>query len=349
MTVVKASLGFIERVYSTAVVGSPPRGFIVGSEGDGDCTYYTVPGFDAVTVAGNPGGTTDICPHPTNGDVFFAVTGFKPVFQAPESHFNVVRRESDGTWRMHPVEKIPYLHRFDIIVRGGVLYLLAATLCSAKREIEDWSSPGEVFVAPLDSKTLRPGKRKTVLGDVTKNHGLTRTVVDGRDCFLISAETGLWKLTVPGDPMDDWAVEQWLDEPASDAAVCDIDGDGEVELAVVSPFHGDTFRILKRRDGGWETVYSREIAFGHVVWGGEINGIPSFLLGYRKLDEALLVLRSDQSGQIVETVIGTDIGPSQVSVIQETGSCSILSANRKTGKIDAEVALYTLFEDSIVV
>lgn len=346
MTVIKSSIDKIERVYSTATVGSPPHALLVASEGYGPCKLYAAPSFEPCVVDGNPGGTTDLCPHPRDDSIFFAVSGFVPVFDAAESHFNVVRRNGDG-WLMTPIEKVPYLHRFDVLDRGGRLFLIGATLCESKKERDDWSSPGEVFVREIHADTFALGEPTSILGDQYVNHGFIRTVWDGREVYLISSRSGLWRLDIPRDPLGEWNAVQILDEPISDSAVCDIDGDGSDELAVISPFHGDTFRIMKPSGSSMEVVHSRSIEFGHVLWGGQINGIPSFILGYRKAEKALVLIRFVE-GQFVETVLDTGGGPSQVSVYQDPFSCSILAANRATGIVDGEVALYTLFEDAEV-
>jgi len=346
VTIVKSSLDMIERVYSTATLGTPPTALLAASEGYGPCKLYSTPSLDGVVIDGNPGGTTDLCPHPSDNDVFFAVTGFVPVFDAAQSHFNVVRRDGDE-WSMTAIEKIPYLHRFDVLEKGGRLYLVGASLCERKDARDDWSSAGEVFVREIDPKTFALGERRNILGDLYVNHGFTRTVFRGREVYLISSRSGLHEIEIPDDPLGDWNTRQLLDEPMSDSAVCDIDGDGIDELATISPFHGDSFRILKPNGTAFEEMYSKKIEFGHVLWGGETNGVPSFFLGYRKAEMALVLIRF-VDGRFVETAVDAGGGPSQITVFQNPCSCSVLVANRATGVVDGEVAVYTIFEDAQV-
>ena len=47
-----------------------------------------------------------------------------------------------------------------------------------------------------------------------------------------------------------------LDTPASDAVLVDLDGDGEKELAVLSPFHGDKISIYKKKEGVFHQIYA---------------------------------------------------------------------------------------------
>ena len=69
-------------------------------------------------------------------------------------------------------------------------------------------------------------------------------------------------------------------------AVCDLDGDGQEELAVIEPFHGDAFVIYKKDGGQYREIYRypTPVSFLHAIWGGRLCGENVFLAGCRELD-----------------------------------------------------------------
>jgi hypothetical protein len=348
MTIIKESIDRIERVYSAAFMGPPAsKKLLIASEGYGECKVYTLPDYRRQTVLGNPGGTTDLCPHPFDDSIFFAIGNFVPVFQAEEAKLVYVKNGKDGLWRMEPIRTIPFLHRIDVFAKNGKLYFVGATLCGAKKDKDDWSEPGKILVGEIDETTFELKNVRTVLDGLYRNHGFLRTEFNGRESYLVSGDKGAWVIPVPENPGEDWPSDKLFDFAVSDMAVCDIDDDGMEEPAVITPFHGDTFTIYKQTGKEYREIYSRKIEFGHVLWGGKVNGIPSFILGYRQADRKLLLIRRGAGGNFREYTIDTDCGPSQIACIQGLNCFHILSANRKVGIVDGEVALYTIFGDGI--
>lgn len=347
MRVIKQKIDTIERVYATSFWGEPqPRKMLVASEGFGECKVISLPGFEKETVLNNPGGTTDLCPHPNDDSVFFAICGFIPVFKSEEAHFAYVKKNDGGEWEMKPIKKIPFLHRFDLVQRNQKLFFIGGILCGSKKNMDDWSDPGRVIVAEIDPATYELKNETVILEGLPRNHGFIRTSFKGVESCLISCDNGVW--VIPFEESFPEKIKSWklLDSPASDVAVFDIDGDGDDEIAMITPFHGNQFSIQKEVNGEYKSIYEREIEFGHVLWGGLVNGIPSFVLGYRKGNEQLLLLRNDGSGGFTETLIDDGAGPSQISGYQGVNCYHILSANRRTGNFVADVLLYTLFEES---
>jgi hypothetical protein len=345
MKVVKKKIDMIERVYAASFMGDTiPSEMLIASEGYGECKVYDLPDMQAHTVQGNPGGTTDLCPHPFKENVFFAISNFVPVFQAQEAKLVRVERDHSGEWTMHPIMDIPFLHRIDVFGKDGRIYFVGATLCGSKQDKDDWSDPGKVLVGEIDASSYELINLRPVLEGLLRNHGFIRTSFKGQDAYLISGDTGVKVLPVPAEPSNDWAGEELFDFAVSDVAVCDIDDDGDQEIGAILPFHGNRFVIFKQNGSEYESIYERKIEFGHVLWGGSLNGIKSFILGYRQSDQKLIVIRKGSDG-FSEDLVDVDCGPSQIACAQGTGCFHILSANRKVGIVDGEVALYTLFEE----
>ena len=67
----------------------------------------------------------------------------------------------------------------------------------------------------------------------------------------------------------DWSVETLTEDAASDMTFADFDGDGEKEMLVMTPFHGDTVKIYKRVNGAYACVktFEEKYEFAHGIWG----------------------------------------------------------------------------------
>jgi hypothetical protein len=122
-------------------------------------------------------------------------------------------------------------------------------------------------------------------------------------------------------------------------AVCDIDGDGKLEIATIEPFHGSKGIIYKEIRGMLVPVLEHEYEFGHVVWGGTLAGKPAFLIGGRKGGRELNCFTwNAREGAIERILIDDTGGASNIAVCHKADCDMILAANREIG----EVALYEI-------
>ena len=129
-------------------------------------------------------------------------------------------------------------------------------------------------------------------------------------------------------------------------AFADMDGDGEPEMLTISPFHGDTVRILKKQNGQYRTVYTYEkpAEFAHGIWGGDILGKQGVLVGHRKGERNLMFFTCGEEGYEAE-IIDRNVGPANVLSYQTEEKSYILSANREIN----EIALYEVEEGETTV
>lgn len=82
-----------------------------------------------------------------------------------------------------------------------------------------------------------------------------------------------------------------MDEAASDAVLVDLDQDGEKELVLISPFHGEHIYFYKKIDGAYKKVYTYDTAdFAHAIYGGTLLGKPAVIIGHRKERETFFSL-----------------------------------------------------------
>ena len=309
------------------------QNILFASEGQGACYAFSVPDFARSTVWDGPGGTMSIVPIPGKNGDFLAVQRFFPTFRAEAAVVVWGRFDADGGWTIKPVLALPYIHRFDILQRGGRLYFLGATLCTSKRETADWSSPGKLYAAELPDDLTVPMKLSVIKDGLTKNHGYCHVVRDGSDCGVIACEEGVFSVSTPAEKDGAWHISQLLSRPVSDVAMVDIDSCGELELVTIEPFHGTDFLIHKRIDGVWRELYRypEPMDFVHVAWGGLLRGVPTVIGGYRRGAKALFLLQV-QDGKIAPTVIDEGFGPSNIAVLNGAERDLIITANREAGQ-----------------
>ena len=122
----------------------------------------------------------------------------------------------------------------------------------------------------------------------------------------------------PSDDNDKWKIEKIIDGSFSEGDMIDIDGDGEQEIALISPFHGNNFEIYKMIDGSYKKVYEfpEPADFFHVAHAGYINNKPVFLGGGRKGKEKLFYVTYDSDKkEFITNVIDSGQGPSNAVLL----------------------------------
>ena len=312
--------------------------YLLATDDIGPCYCIDAQDHTCETVWEAPGGTMSIIPLPgTNGE-FLASQYFLPNFSA--LHARIVRMSRiDGRWNQQVWMELPYVHRFDLLHRGGQYYFLGCILSTTQEEQADWSKPGTLVAAPIGADYVPPAPLETSFTGMSRNHGYCRVDRDGYAQAYTACDQGVFRVTPPPAPGQGWIVEQLLDRPASDVAVCDLDGDGQEELATIEPFHGNQFVIYKQDGAGYREIYRypTPVDFLHAIWGGKLCGEPVFLAGCRALDKELFVIRWTPEGPR-ETIIERGHGPSNVAVFGDGDTDYILTANRQSD----EGAIFTV-------
>ncbi len=317
------------------------RWLLFAAENDGPCYAYEEKTGRRVTVWEHPGGTMSMIPlEGTNGE-FLAVQGFRSGFMAQNTSLAWVVPQKDGPWKVKTVLKHPFIHRFDIFHLNGVNYVLICTLATSKKDKDDWSDPGKLWVGTLPEDLENGEIQLEILEEgMLKNHGYCRVEWEGKVAGLTTCAGGLFLVIPPQEKGASWTVEKLIDRPISDVAAVDIDGDGQLELATIEPFHGNEFVINKKGENGYEIVYRypNVMNFGHVVWGGTLAGEPCFIGGNRRENKELFLVRGVKAEKPCFTTEMIDVGqgPSNIAVIHEDGLDRILAANREI----AQAAIY---------
>jgi hypothetical protein len=268
-------------------------------------------------------------------DEFLAGQKFFRLFDWEQARLVWVKANPDRSFSVQPVWKSAYLHRFGVIARHGIRYLIGCTLAAHKEAADDWSHPGAVYVGELPDDPAQPFDLQILRDDFYKNHGFELIVLGGVECALIACDSGAYLLTPPEQRGGRWGCEQILPQPVSDIAAIDLDGDGEIEYACIEPFHGRYYRVYKKIGSAYRCIFEHPETsdFYHVATSGFIAGKPVFIGGCRRGAQQLFLLQWNHTRQAVETILVDEgVGPSNAIIVQVDGQDMILSANREAGQ-----------------
>lgn len=341
------------RIYKT-IVDDLPMSYAVGwlnrggklygiaaSEGRDRCIVFDPDQrSEPETVWTDAGGTMSISQIKGDG-TFLAVQNFFKGFQAASACIVCAKPLVTGGWQVEKYLDLPYVHRFDVVEVEGKQFLLACTLCDGKEYKQDWSRPGRVWLGEMKEDGC---ELKTLIPGITKNHGFYRGRRNGRNVVLVSGMEGLFEIQIPERSDGEWRWERLMEKEISDAAVVDLDQDGEDEIVTIEGFHGTRVVVNKLSGGQWREVYSCPVKFGHVVWGGNMLGRNSLLIGYREENAPLILMRKKEGPDFrMEHIFIDELeGPTNISVLSEENRGRILCSCGRTQR----VVIYDLTEES---
>ena len=312
--------------------GTEKAVFASEREGDGKIISLDLEHFKTCTLAESPGGCMNVISLPGDEAGFLAIQRFFPVFQSEDAVI-VWGWKADEGYRYKEVQKLPFVHRIEVIHYQGEDLLIAASLCGSKRYQDDWESPGSIYAGTIDYTSRSITGFHVICDGIIQNHGLTRVEKDGVPGVLASGKCGVFLLSPSERAGCDWEKQSYIGTPASDAVVVDIDEDGQWEMGVISPFHGDRFQIYKRTGGIWRVVYELpgKHEFGHAIWGGMLNGRPGFIVGFRGGGmESYLILSED--GEYKAHLIDQGTGAANITVVHSNGCDYVCAANRQSDR-----------------
>lgn len=347
----KKSIYSLDKCYSIApLLYQNKQHFLVAAEKVNECVLFDMEGNVADVIWKDPGGTMSMIQVPDRDGQFLATQKFYSPNDSKEARIVIVTAKENGKWGIETLVELPHVHRFDILERNGVHYLVACTLKSGHDYKDDWSKPGKVYVAELPKDlsgfSIDNQLKLTVLKEnMIKNHGYYRVVDEGIETSIISAESGVYQFVPPSKKEEEWEIKKLLDTPASDAVLVDLDEDGEKELVVLSPFHGDQIRIYRKQEGTYNQVYEYEkrAEFLHAIGIGVIAQKPVLILGHRNGEQNLMLFTFDQEKKDYQMqLMDSNCGSANVSIFYRGTNMVLISANRETN----EVALYQIEADS---
>lgn len=349
MRVEKKVIDHVEKCYAVSeFTYDKERHLLCSAEGNGPCNAYDLQGNLVETLWRGPGGVMTLLQLPDAPQpVLLATQGFFSPDNAAGAKIVYYYRKDTG-WVCETLCELPFVHRFGIVEGKEKKYLVAATLKSANAFDGDWTCPGRVWTAPLPEDIFRyneehPLRMYPLISGLYKNHGFCINQNTEGSYAVVGTDNGVYTIFPPEDCCGEWRFEQIFDVPVSDMLYQDLDGDGEKELLVLTPFHGEDVKIFKKDgNGSFVKVYEREkkIPFAHAIWGEMIDGRAFAFLGGRGGEKELIAIRYDEGkGEYTESLIDKGAGAANCMVFWENGELRLLAANRETN----EIALYAIF------
>ncbi len=317
---------------------------VVATEKVNKCLLFDLDGNLEETIWEEPGGAMTLVQVPGSNGVFLATHKFYSPNDSKEAKIVQVSPRGTNDWEVKTLVDLPFVHRFDILTSGGVHYLIACALKSGHEYKEDWRSPGKIWVCelPEDLSSYNEEnqlKLTCICDGLLKNHGYCRVEDESGVWAAVAAETGIYKVTPPAERGGDWNVEILTEDPASDMTFGDYDGDGEAEMLVMTPFHGDTIQIYKKVEGKYTCVYTfpEKYEFAHGIWSAKVCGKDVAIIGHRKGKRDLLACSYDGSGYRLE-LLDSDVGPTNLRAYQKGDKVGLIATNREIN----EVAFYEI-------
>lgn len=342
----KKVLAELEKCYSIAPLqyqGEPH--ILVAAEKQDRCILFDARGNEKATVWEGPGGVMTMVQVPGTDGQFLATHKFYSPNDSKEAKIVIATPDGDGKWEIRTLAELPFVHRFDILESNGRHYLIACTLKSGHEYKDDWSQPGKVYAAMLPEDlsgydSEHPLELQVIKDEMLKNHGYYKVKEDNTESSLICSANGVFRFYPPKEENGEWSITQLLDTPASDATMIDLDQDGEMEMVVLSPFHGDEIQIYKKTEEGYQAVYEypEKAEFLHAIWSGNLNGIPSVVIGHRKGARRLLQFTwNTEKKKYIFKTLDDDCGPANAFGYSLDGKDILVTTNRENN----EIAMYT--------
>ncbi len=293
---------------------------VAGSEGNDALLYFDPPDFTPRLLTSSPGGFISLLPWCGKGRRCLLVSAdFKPGFKAERSRILFFDLDRPMPSEGQELMIVPFLHRLELLGGSGSDHLILSTLCSGKKDRDDWSQPGSIQVSTVPGPGEAPSNGRLLKAGLTKNHGLAALPDRGPlgRGFLISAQDGLFRLDASSPKPEEWSVELLVDGPHSDACPFDWDGTGQPQIFAITPFHGNQLVYHRSSGDAWSSLtIADDLARGHILWAGSFPVDPAVVTGSRDGQKEIRVYRRVKENPLCfrPEIIDAGVSPTQIAV-----------------------------------
>ncbi len=323
--------------------------FLVAAEKHDPCHVFAEDGTQLDTVWTEPGGVMTMVPVPGTDGQFLATHKFYSPNDSADAKIVIATAKEEGGWEIRTLCEAPFVHRFGILNRNGVNYLLVCCLKSDHEYKNDWRFPGACYasVLPADLSVFNeehPLTLDPIMSDMLRNHGYSKVAVNGHDAAVVGCEEGTFLFKPPVAPGKDWEIDLLCAVPSSDSVLIDFDGDGQLELGTISPFHGNSLTIYHLDEFGnyvpcWKYgAPEKDTEMLHATWAGELLGRNTWCVGWRKGTRSTIAIWYEDGAYRTETIDTATGCANLMHFVNAAGQDVLVGTNRE---ID-EVAMYTL-------
>ena len=315
MNVSKKVIANLEKCYAIAPLTYNDRKcFLVSAEQQNPCYLFSEDGENLDTVWTEPGGVMTMAQVPGTNGQFLAIHRFYSPDDALNAGIVIVTPEEKGNWEVRTLCNAPFVHRFGILHRAGRNYLIVCCLKTGHEYTGDWRFPGR----------------------------------GGYTAGLVACEQGTFIFDPPAVRGAEWEVTCVSNIPSSDSVLIDFDGDGKLELGMITPFHGNAFSIFHLDEFGnyvpqWKySAPEKETEMVHATWADTILGKPTWIVGWRRGTRNTVAITWDaEAGDYKTECIDRNTGcANAMHFVNSRGEDVVVGTNRE---ID-EAALYTITE-----
>ena len=221
MKVEKKVISNLNKCYSITditVEGKPC--FLVAAEKKDPCYLFSESGELLETVWTEPGGIMTMTPVPGTDGQFLSTHEFFSPNDSLNARIVLVTRKEKNVWERKTICYAPFVHRFGILKRGGVNYIIVCCLKTGHEFKNDWRFPGACFGAelPKDLSALdedHPLELKLIKGGMLQNHGFAKFSHGGHDAALVGCEQGSFIFDPPAVRGADWTVTRASSAPST--------------------------------------------------------------------------------------------------------------------------------------